>query len=272
MISKNVKNLGNDDIKALFNAGNDDFINQRRDKLEFDRIVNGNVTAEEYKYLVNRFDNIVIRDAFEHGNMISTDTHKAIFPYAPSELVTATMHFDKMNLSVPVLDYNSSNGIVVNKFDFSVNTPEKVEASVSEELMGDDNIPLFNDILNSEMNMKVEDKIIQALNTTQCQANNFVDAVQQLNKKYARNLTVIVPYGDFIDAPQQYNYNGKINVIPADVSNVFIGDLKAIVSNAFVDSVKYDKDVKTGIYTIIQRVYSLNAVLTNKTEAIAKIV
>lgn len=272
MISKNVKNLKNDDIKALFNAGNDDFINQRRDKLEFDRIVNGNVTAEEYKYLVNRFDNIVIKDAFEHGNMISTDTHKAIFPYAPSELVAATMHFDKLNLSVPVLDYNSSNGIVVNKFDFSVNTPEKVEASVSEELMQDDNIALFNDILNSEMNIKVEDKIIQALNTTQCQANSFVNAVQQLNKKHARNLTVIVPYGDFIDAPQQYNYNEKINVIPADVSNVFIGDLKAVVSNAFVDSVKYDKDVKTGIYTIIQRVYSLNAVLTDKNAAVAKIV
>lgn len=272
MISKNVKNLKNDDIKALFNAGNDDFINQRRDKLEFDRIVNGNVTAEEYKYLVNRFDNIVIKDAFEHGNMISTDTHKAIFKYDPSELVAATMHFDKMNLSVPVLDYNSSNGIVVNSFNFEVNTPEKVEASVSEGLMGDDNIPLFTDILNSELNIKIEDKIIEALNTTQCTANSFVVAVQQLNKKYVRNLTVIVPYGDFIDNPQQYNYNGKINVIPADVSNVFIGDLKAIVSNAFVDSVKYDKDVKTGIYTIIQRVYSLNAVLTNKTEAIAKIV
>ena len=103
MISKNVKKLGNDDIKALFNAGNDDFINQRRDKLEFDRIVNGNVTAEEYKYLVNRFDNIVIKDAFEHGNMISTDTHKAIFPYAPSELVQATQHFDKLNLSIDII-------------------------------------------------------------------------------------------------------------------------------------------------------------------------
>lgn len=272
MISKNVKNLGNDDIKALFNAGNDDFINQRRNKLEFDRIVNGNVTAEEYKYLVNRFDNIVIKDAFEHGNMIATHTHKAIFPYAPSELVAATQHFDKMNLSVPVLDYNESNGIVVNKFDFSVNTPEKVEASVSEELMQEDNIALFNDILNSEMNMKVEDKIIQALNTTQCAANNFVYAVEQLNKKHLRNLTAIIPYSDFIDNPTQYNYNGKINVIPADVSNIFIGDLKAIVSNAYIDSVKYDKDIKNGIYTIIQRVYSLNAVLTDKYEAIAKIV
>ena len=204
--------------------------------------------------------------------MIATDTHKAIFKYDPSELVAATMHFDKMNLSVPILEYSDTNGIVATKFDFTVNNPEIVQANVSEELMGEDNIPLFADVLNSEMNIKIEDKIIQALNTTQCQANNFVDAVQQLNRKYARNLTVIVPYGDFIDAPQQYNYNGKINVIPADVSNVFIGDLKAIVSNAFVDSVKYDKDVKTGIYTIIQRVYSLNAVLTNKTEAIAKIV
>ena len=115
---------------------------------------------------------------------------------------------------------------VVNKFDFSVNTPEKVEASVSEELMQDDNIALFNDILNSEMNMKVEDNIIQALNTTQCTANNFVAAIEQLGKKHLRNLTAIVPYSDFIDDPQQYNYNGKINVIPADVPNVFIGDLK----------------------------------------------
>ena len=270
MISKAIKNLTTEDIKALFNT-EDDFIAKRKNDLEFNRILNGEVTPEEYRYLSNRLDNIVIRDAFEHGSLIKTDTHKAIFPYAQSELVQATQHFDKLNLSVPVLDYNH-NGIVVNKFDFSVNTPEKVEASVSEELMQDDNIALFNDILNSEMNMKVEDKIIQALNTTQCQANNFVDAVQQLNKKYARNLTVVVPYGDFIDAPQQYNYNGKINVIPADVSNVFIGDLKAIVSNAYIDSVKYDKNVKTGIYTIIERIYSLNAVLTNKTEAIAKIV
>ena len=272
MISKNVKKLGNDDIKALFNAGNDDFINQRRDKLEFDRIVNGNVTAEEYKYLVNRFDNIVIKDAFEHGNMISTDTHKAIFPFAPSELVQATQHFDKMNLSVPVLEFNESNGIVVNKFDFSVNTPEKVEASVSEELMQDDNIPLFSDILNSEMNMKIEDKIIEALNSTQCTANSFVAAVEQLDKKHLRNLTAIVPYSDFIDSPQQYNYNGKINVILAPVSNIFVGNMKAIVSNAFVDSVKYDKNIKNGVYTIIERIYSLNAVLTDKNSAIAKII
>lgn len=271
MISKAVKNLTTEDIKALFNV-EDDFIAKRKNDLEFNRILNGDVTQEEYRYLSRRLDNIVIRDAFEHGSLIKTDTHKAIFPFAPSELVQATQHFDKLNLSVPVLDYNSSNGIVVNKFDFSVNNPEKVEASVSEELMQEDNIPLFNDILNSEMNMKIEDKIIQALNTTQCQANNFVDAVQQLNKKYARNLTVVVPYGDFIDAPQQYNYNGKINVIPADVSNVFIGDLKAVVSNAYIDSVKYDKNVKTGIYTIIERIYSLNAVLTDKNAAIAKIV
>ena len=270
MISKAIKNLTTEDIKALFNT-EDDFIAKRKNDLEFNRILNGEVTPEEYRYLSNRLDNIVIRDAFEHGNMISTDTHKAIFPYAPSELVAATMHFDKLNLSVPILDYNH-NGIVASKFDFAVNTPEKVEVSVSEELMQDDNIPLFTDILNSEMNMKIENKIIQVLNTTQCTANSFVGAVQQLNKKYARNLTVVVPYGDFIDAPQQYNYNGKINVIPADVSNVFIGDLKAIISNAYIDSVKYDKNVKTGIYTIIQRVYSLNAVLTNKTEAIAKIV
>ena len=271
MISKNVKKLGNDDIKALFNAGNDDFINQRRDKLEFDRIVNGNVTAEEYKYLVNRFDNIVIKDAFEHGSLIKTDTHKAIFPYAPSELVQATQHFSKLNLSVPVLDYNH-NGIVVNKFDFSVNTPEKIEANVSEELMGEDNIPLFSDLLNSEMNIKIEDKIIEALNTTQCTANSFVAAVEQLNKKHLRNLTAIVPYSDFIDSPQQYNYNGKINVILAPVSNIFIGNMKAIVSNAFVDSVKYDKNIKNGVYTIIERIYSLNAVLTDKDSAIAKIV
>lgn len=272
MISKNVKNLGNDDIKALFNAGNDEFIENRRNKLEFDRIVNGNVTAEEYRYLVNRFDNIVVKDAFEHGDMISTHTHKAIFPYAPSELVAATQHFDKMNLSVPVLGYNSSNGIVASNFDFSVNTPEVVQAEVSEELMSDDNIPLFADILNSEMNIKIEDKIIETLNTTQCTANNFVDAIEQLDKKHLRNLTAIVPYSDFIDDPAQYNYNGKINVILAPVSNIFIGNMKAVVSNAYIDSVKYDKDVKTGIYTIIQRVYSLNSVLTNKTDAIAKIV
>lgn len=271
MISKAIKNLTTEDIKALFNT-EDDFIAKRKNDLEFNRILNGEVTPEEYRYLSRRLDNIVIRDAFEHGSLIKTDTHKAIFPYTPSELVAATQHFDKMNLSVPVLEYNSSNGIVVNSFNFEVNNPEKVEGSVSEELMQDDNIALFNDILNSEMNMKVEDKIIEALNTTQCTANNFVNAVQQLDRKYARNLTVVVPYGDFIDNPQQYNYNGKINVIPADVSNVFIGDLKAIVSNAYIDSVKYDKDVKTGIYTIIERIYSLNAVLTNKDEAIAKIV
>ena len=271
MISKNVRNLNVEDIKALFNAGNDDFINQRRDKLEFNRILNGDVTAEEYKYLVNRFDNIVIKDAFEHGDMISTDTHKAIFSYKPSELVQVTQHFSKLNLSVPVLDYNSSNGIVVNKFDFSVNTPEKVEASVSEELMQDDNIALFSDILNSEMNMKVEDKIIQALNSTTCTANNFVNGIEQLDKKHLRNLSVIVPYSDFIDSPQLYNYNNKVNVILAPVSNIFIGNMKAIVSNAFVDSVKYDKNIKNGVYTIIERIYSLNAVLTNKDEAIAKI-
>lgn len=272
MISKNVRNLSNEDIKALFNAENDEFIENRRNKLEFDRIVNGNVTAEEYRYLSNRLDNIVVRDAFEHGSLIKTDTHKAIFPYAPSELVQATQHFSKLNLSIPVLEYNESNGIVATKFDFAVNNPEKVEASVSEELMQDDNIPLFSDLLNSEMNVRIEDKIIQALNTTQCTANSFVAAVEQLDKKHLRNLTAIVPYSDFIDDPTQYNYNGKINVILAPVSNIFIGNMKAIVSNAFVDSVKYDKNVKDGVYTIIQRVYSLNAVLTDKNSAIAKII
>ena len=143
---------------------------------------------------------------------------------------------------------------------------------LDEELMTDDNIALFSEILNSEMNMKVEDKIIQALNTTQCTANSFVAAVEQLDKKHLRNLTAIVPYSDFIDSPQQYNYNGKVNVILAPVSNIFIGNMKAIVSNAFVDSVKYSKDIRNGVYTIIQRVYSLNAVLTDKNSAIVKII
>lgn len=271
MISKAIKNLTTEDIKALFNT-EDDFIAKRKNDLEFNRILNGDVTPEEYKYLSRRLDNIVIKDAFEHGDMIATHTHKAIFPYTPSELVAATQHFNKLNLSIPVLGYNSSNGIIVNSFNFEINTPEKVEASVSEELIGDDNIPLFSDILNSELNIKIEDKIIEALNSTQCTANSFVAAVEQLDKKHLRNLTAIVPYSDFIDDPAQYNYNGKVNVILAPVSNVFIGDLKTVVSNAFVDSVKYEKDVRNGIYTIIQRVYSLNAVLTNKTEAIAKIV
>lgn len=270
MISKAIKELTTEDIKALFNT-EDDFIAKRKNDLEFNRILNGDVTPEEYKYLANRLDNIVVRDAFEHGSLIKTDTHKTIFPYAPSELVQATQHFNKLNLSVPVLDYNH-NGIVASNFDFSVNTPEIVQAEVSEELMGDDNIPLFSELLNSQMNIVIENKIIEALNTTQCTANSFVAAVEQLDKKHLRNLTAIVPYSDFIDSPQQYNYNGKINVIPCDCSNVFIGDLKAIVSNAYIDSVKYSKDVKTGIYTIIERIYSLNAALTDKNAAVAKII
>lgn len=267
-----MRNLSNNDIKAIFNTGNDDFIQQNRDRMDRNRILKGDVTPEEYNYLRNRLDAIVIKDAFESAEMISVATHKTIFPYEPSELVAATQNFSKMNLTVPVISFNSSNGIVVNKVDLATATPVTVEATVSEELMLDDNVDIFKRVINSEMNMKIEDKIIEALESTQCTANNFVDGIAQLDRKYARNLTVVVPFGDFIDDPQQYNYNGKLNVIPANVSNVFIGDLKAIVSNAFVDGVKYDKNVVDGMYTIVQKVYNLNAVLTDKTAAIVKIV
>lgn len=267
-----MRNLSNDDIKAIFNTGNDDFIQQRRNKIDENRILKGDVTPEEYEYLRNRLDAIVVKDAFEFSEMITPATHKTIFPYEPSELVSLTNHFNKLRLTVPVIEYNETNGIVATKFDLSTAQPETIEATVAEELFLDDNVDMFKRIINSQMNMKIEDKIIEALESTQCTANNFVDGIAQLDRKYRRNIVAIVPLGDFIDNPRQYDYLGKIKVFPCDVSNVFFGDLNAIVSNAYVDGVKYQKDVVNGMYTIVQKVYNLNAVLTDKTAAIVKIV
>lgn len=267
-----MRNLSNDDIKAIFNTAGDDFIQQNRDRMDRDRLLKGDVTPQEYAYLRDRLDAIVIKDAFESAEMISVATHKTIFPYEPSELVAATQHFSKMNLTVPVISFNEHNGIVVNKVDLATATPITVEATVSEELMIDDNVDIFKRVINSEMNMKIEDKIIEALETTQVTANNIPAGIDQLDRKYTRNLTVVVPIEAYIASPQQYNYNGKFNVIPANVNNTFIGDLNAIVSNAFVDGVKYQKDVKDGMYTIVQKAYNLNAVLTDKTAAIVKII
>lgn len=268
-----MKSLSNEDIKALFNYNmkNDEFIQQNRNRIDRDKLMAGDITPEEYNYLRSKLDSIVVRDSFESNEIMSVATHKVIFPYEPSQLVAATQHFNKMRLSVPVIQYDESNGIVVTNHDLTTVTPEVIEVNVSEELMSDEDVKIFNQVLNSQRNIRIENKIIEAMESTQITASSFVEGVELLSVEHKRNLSMVVPYSDYVDNPKQYD-NNQFKIYLADTSNIFIGDLSAIVSNAYIDGVKYYKEPKTGVCSIIERIYNLNSVLCDRTNAIVKIV
>ena len=268
-----MKGLSNDDIKAIFNQQGDKLIEQHRNKIDETNLLNGNISQKEYDYLRNRLDSIVVRDSLDNIEIMSVSTHKAIFPFQPSELIAATQFYNKMRLSVPVVEFNKSNGIVVTNFDLSTTVPTVIEATVSEELMSDEDVNLFTQVLNSQRNIAIENKIIEALESTQITATSFVEGVELLSREHVQNLSMVVPYSDYVDNPKQYDNNKVPVYLASGISNIFIGDMKAIVSNAYIDSVKYDKtDVKNGLYSIVERIYNLNAVLLSKTNAIVKIV
>lgn len=267
-----IKNMSDQDILALFSAKDDYYVKNMIEKNEVDRICKGNVTESEKNELIQRYRNIIVKRAFNNQEIISTKMARSYFAYAPSPLVEACSVSNALSLEVPVIKYENEIK-VTNTFAFDTTSSVKVTAEVSETLATDqDLINIFTELLNSEINLKIREVIENTLlaNVT-LSANSIVEAVSKIDTRHIDNLAIVMSPANYLDSSFLPKIDTKIPVYFADVDSIYVGNLKTIHVNFVQDQFKFDKNVKTGIYTLVNDLYSLGAVVTD-TGAIAKIV
>ena len=274
-MSNFIKNMTDEDVLSLFKASDDYYVKNMLEKNEVDRICKGNVTEQEKAELIQRYRNIIVKRTFNNQEIISTKIARSYFSYTPSPLVGACTVSNTLSLEVPVIKYQDGGLKVTNTFAFDTTISEKVIAEVSETLAADqDLINIFTELLNGEVNLKVRQAIENTLeaNVT-LSANSIVEAVSLIDSRHIDNLSIVMSPANYLDSsflPKIENF--KIPVCFADVQAIYIGNLKSAIHVNFVqDQFKFDKNVKTGIYTLVNDLYSLGAIVKD-TSAIVKIV
>lgn len=271
-MSNFIKNMSDNDILALFSAGDNCYVKNMVEKAETERICKGNVTDSEKMELISRYRNIIVKRAFNNQEIISTKMARSYFAYAPSPLVQSCTVSNALSLEVPVIKYDGGLK-VTNTFAFDTTSSVKVMAEVSESLAVDqDLIAIFTELLNSEVNLKVREVIENTLeaNVT-LSANTIVEAVSKIDARHIDNLSIVMSPSNFLDSSFLPKIDTKIPVYFANVDSIYVGNLKIVHVNFVQDQFKFDKDIKKGILTLVNDLYSLGAVVTD-TGAIVKIV
>lgn len=273
-MSNFIKNMTDEDVLSLFKASDDYYVKNMLEKNEVDRICKGNVTEQEKAELIQRYRNIIVKRTFNNQEIISTKMARSYFSYQPSPLIEACTVTNAFSVEVPVIKYDGGLK-VANTFAFDTTSSVKVTAEVSETLAADqDLINIFTELLNGEVNLKVRQAIENTLeaNVT-LSANSIVEAVSLIDSRHIDNLSIVMSPANYLDSsflPKIENF--KIPVCFADVQAIYIGNLKSAIHVNFVqDQFKFDKNVKTGIYTLVNDLYSLGAIVKD-TSAIVKIV
>lgn len=269
-MSNFIKNMSDNDILALFSAGDNCYVKNMVEKAETERICKGNVTEQEKAELINRYRNIIVKRAFNNQEIISTKMARSYFAYAPSPLIQACTVSNALSLEVPVIKYDGGLK-VTNTFAFDTTNSVKVTAEVSEIVQDQDLIKIFTELLNSEVNLKVREAVENTLESNvTLSANSIVEAVSKIDARHIDNLSIIMSPANYLDSSFLPKIDSKIPVYFADVDSIYVGNLKTIHVNFVQDQFKFDKNVKTGIYTLVNDLYSLGAVVTD-TSAIVKI-
>lgn len=272
-MSNFIKNMSDNDILALFQAGDNCYVKNMVEKAETERICKGNVTEQEKAELINRYRNIIVKRAFNNQEIISTKMARSYFAYAPSPLIQACTVSNALSLEVPVIKYDGGLK-VTNTFAFDTTNSVKVTAEASETLMQDqDLIAIFTELLNGEVNLKVREVIENTLeaNVT-LSANTIVEAVSKIDPRHIENLSIVMSPANYLDSSFLPKIDTKIPVYFANVDAIYVGNLKSAIHVNFVqDQFKYQKDIKTGILTLVNNLYSLGVVIKDAS-AIVKII
>lgn len=269
-----IQQMSDEDVLNLFRAQEENgYVKNMLEKNEVNRICRGDVTEAEKMELLRHYQNAVLKRAFNNQEIISTKMARSYFAYAPSPLIQACTVSNALSLEVPVIKYDNNGIKVTDTFSFDTTTSEKVTAEVSETLAADqDLIAIFTQLLNSEVNLKVREAIENTLeaNVT-LRANTIVEAVSKIDSRHIDNLSIVMSPANFLDSSFLPKINDKIPVYFANVDSIYVGNLKTVHVNFIQDQFKFDKNVRTGIYTLVNNLYSLGAVVTD-TGAIVKIV
>lgn len=271
-MSNFIKNMSDNDILALFSAGDNCYVKNMVEKAETERICKGNVTEQEKAELINRYRNIIVKRAFNNQEVISTKMARSYFAFAPSPLIQACTVSNALSLEVPVIKYDGGLK-VTNTFAFDTTSSVKVTAEVSEIVQDQDLIKIFTELLNSEVNLKVREAVENTLESNvTLSANSIVEAVSKIDPRHIDNLSIVMSPANYLDSSFLPKINDKIPVYFADVDSIYVGNLKAAIQVNFVqDQFKFDKDIKKGILTLVNDLFSLGACVKD-TGAIVKII
>lgn len=268
-----IKNMSDQDVLSLFAATDNYYVKNMHEKNEVERICKGNVTEAEKNELIQRYRNIIVKRAFNNQEIISTKMARSYFAYTPSPLINACSVTNAFSVEVPIIKYENNGIKVQGVHSFDTTSSVKVTAEVSETLASDqDLINIFTELLDGEINLKIREAIENTLSANvTLSANSIVEAVSLINTRYIDNLAIIMSPANYLDSSFLPKIDTKIPVYFADVDAIYVGCLKQIHVNFVQDQFKFDKNVKTGIYTLVNNLYSLGAVVKDNS-AIVKII
>ena len=268
-----IQQMSDEDVLNLFRAQEENgYVKNMLEKNEVNRICRGDVTEKEKMELLRHYQNAIVKSAFNNQEVISTKIARSYFAYAPSPLIQACTVSNALSLEVPVIKYDGGLK-VTNTFSFDTTSSVKVMVEVSEALAADqDLIAIFTELLSSEVSLKIRQVIENTLeaNVT-LSANTIVGAVSKIDPRHIDNLSIVMSPANYLDSSFLPKIDTKIPVYFANVDSIYVGNLKQIHVNFVQDQFKFDKDIKKGILTLVNDLFSLGACVKD-TSAIVKIV
>lgn len=267
-----IQQMSDEDVLNLFRAQEENgYVKNMLEKNEVNRICRGDVTEAEKMELLRHYQNAILKRAFNNQEVISTKMARSYFSYQPSPLIQACTVSNALSLEVPVIKYDGGLK-VTNTFAFDTTSSVKVMAEVSETLVQDqDLIAIFTELLNSEVNLKIRQAIENTLESNvTLSANTIVEAVSKIDPRHIENLSIVMSPANYLDSSFLPKIDTKIPVYFADVDAIYVGNLKTIHVNFVQDQFKFDKDIKKGILTLLNDIFSLGTCVKD-TSAIVKI-
>ena len=211
--------------------------------------------------------------------LISTEVEDVFFVEKPSELLTRINVRHSLSLELPVLGLDDNNNIEVKKvisLDGSKSEriiipgiPDSFFAYKDEAY----NIDLVQEMINDNINEKLDNKVIEILNTTTLSVistgaltTDLVSATKLLSKKNKKNMTILISPEDYILNSSVLNNITNIQILlTAGINDIYVGNLSTVVLNYTIDKWYIgNDDFKRGLKAAACTLYNLDGAILDE--------
>lgn len=276
--NKLLNNATKEDIQVLARALNlekdgtisDYAIERLQAKAISDAAFGQNLPLDVVQAIEKKNTHFAIIDAITGNDLDRKQLKKLLFQYQPTSLLDKCTITHFHSGSVTVLEYNADKQLIATSKEFDVNSNTRIIAEATDTIIhSEDNEQLIKDLINSEINITVEDKLIEALENINVTSPTYAQAFTKLGRKHKGNASIIVNATEYLQDEMLQRQN-KIPVVIAPVTEKYVADLKAFAVNFDMpeNKIDIDKSIKTGVYTFAASLYTLDAVLTDETAAV----
>lgn len=223
--------------------------------------------------------NKVVNAVLSGVPLTSKEVENVFFVEEPSELLSRINIRHSLSLDLPVLGLDNNNNIEVRKvvsLDGSKSERVVIPGIPDSFFVYKDksyNVDLVNAMINDGINEKLDNKVIEILNTTTLSVTStgalttdLVSAIKLLSKKNKKNITILISPEDYILNSSILNNITDIDIlITAGITNIYVGNLSTITLNYTTDKWYIGKDdFKKGLKAAACTLYNLDGAILDE--------